>query len=349
MLLIFFIETENFNMKISASIYASKSQSLDSLVGHFDNYMIDYFHIDCNDDPNVFTDIREIKKLSPTPIDLHLITSKPERYFDLIRSENVDLVTFQFENLPEGFTLPLDLGCRIGIALVTETPVNVFDRFAAQSDFILFMATTPGVSGEAFKKDNFIKIHEFKSKYPSKQIHVDGGVNPELSFILRNMGVTATVVGSYLTKFDDIAASILRLKSNVLSHQYRVADFMIQGDDIPVIFADDFQFIEMLRAIEHYKMGFVNVVDRLGNLLGIISNADVRHYLINAKNPSIEAIRLSDVLNENPAVALEDFSVSNLVAYIRSLSFPVLFLPVVNNEGKLCGTIKFNNLIKSEL
>lgn len=336
-------------MKISASVYASKNQSLDNLVGLFDNYLVDYFHIDCNDDPGVFDDIHEIKKRSSTPIDLHLITQTPERYFELIRSEKVDMVTFQFENLPSDFYIPADLGASIGIAIVTETPVKVFDRFDNQADFILFMATTPGVSGEAFKKDNFIKIHEFKNKYPSKNIHVDGGVNPELSFILRNMGVAATVVGSYLTKFDDVAASILRLKSNVLSHQYRVADFMIKGDDIPVIFSDDFNFVEMLRSIENFRMGFVNVVDQSGNLLGIISNADVRRYLIKAENPSIESIKLADVINENPAVALEDFNVSELVAYIQSLPFPVLFLPVVNITGKLTGTIKFNNLIKSEL
>ena len=40
--------------------------------------------------------------------------------------------------------------------------------------------------------------------------------------------------------------------------------------------------------------------------------------------------------------------VSALLNFVKNLSFPVLFLLVVNRDKKIIGTIKFNNLIKGE-
>jgi hypothetical protein len=40
--------------------------------------------------------------------------------------------------------------------------------------------------------------------------------------------------------------------------------------------------------------------------------------------------------------------VSALLNMVKNLSFPVLFVPVVDRTKKIVGTIKFNNLIKGE-
>ena len=47
------------------------------------------------------------------------------------------------------------------------------------------MTTTPGESGGKFNKINFNKIREFRKKFPEKNIHIDGGINDELGFIMR--------------------------------------------------------------------------------------------------------------------------------------------------------------------
>jgi len=75
-------------------------------------------------------------------------------------------------------------------AFTTHTGIEVFDDYP-QFDFILIMATVPGQSGGVFDKINFEKIRKFRKQYPIKSIHVDGGVNGEVSFILRNMGVSS--------------------------------------------------------------------------------------------------------------------------------------------------------------
>jgi pentose-5-phosphate-3-epimerase len=66
-------------LKISASIYSGKDKELVSLVQELDAHRVNFFHIDCNDNPSVFDDIKKIRQHSNTPIYLHLITTEPEK------------------------------------------------------------------------------------------------------------------------------------------------------------------------------------------------------------------------------------------------------------------------------
>lgn len=334
-------------MKISASIYSSKQDSFEELIHELDACRVNYFHIDCNDNPEVFNDIEKIRQLSKTPVDLHLITSDPEKYFPYIKELKIENVTFQYENLLRPLHIPPGIRANIGLALISETPLHVFDNYASRCGFILFMTTTPGMSGGVFQRDNFRKIRQFRNTYPDKKIHVDGGINDELSFILRNMGVYTAVIGSYLFSNGFIGSAMLQLKSDNIDSRYRICDFMLEQDEIPLIGINDLSFANILHQIDYFKMGFVNVTDENGVLIGIISNADIRKGLIKNIN-DMNRIDPMSLINRNPASVYEDDTISELLAYIKNLSFPVLFLPVVNQDRQLTGTIKFNNLIKGE-
>ena len=93
-------------MKIAASIYSSREDQREGLIEMLDEHNIDYFHVDCNDNPAVFDDIRQIREKSNTPIDLHIISPQPEKYFNLIREFGVESVTIQYEACQNGFEIP---------------------------------------------------------------------------------------------------------------------------------------------------------------------------------------------------------------------------------------------------
>ena len=79
-------------MKISASIYAYNNRmSLSEIVKTLDMLYIDSFHVDCNDDISVFDDINLIRSISNTPIDLHIITDNPAKYYDLIEKYKIKI------------------------------------------------------------------------------------------------------------------------------------------------------------------------------------------------------------------------------------------------------------------
>ncbi len=334
-------------MKISASIYSNTDKDLPSLARELDAYNVDYFHVDCMDDPSVFSDIGRLRELSSTPVDLHLITAEPELYWPLIREHHVEYVTLQHENLCAKPEIPLNLAAHLGLAIVSDTPVEVFADYQDLCSFVLFMTTTPGKSGGTFDSGTFRRIRQFRARFPHVRIHVDGGVNEEVSFILRNMGVNTSVIGSYLFKGDFIGSAMMKLRSDEVPSHYLVRDFMLQSDEIPILHSGETNFRDVLQSIEDAKMGFTMIANAEGKLEGIITNADVRRGLLRNID-QLDRLDANSLINRNPAYVYEDMEVSALLNFVKNLSFPVMFLPVVDHDKKIVGTIKFNNLIKGE-
>ena len=335
-------------MKISASVYSSTSQALPEIIRDLDVHGADLFHIDCNDDIRVFDDIAEIKKLSKTPVDLHIISADPEKYFAKAAELDVDYLTFQYENLKTRLNVPDNIKAKLGLAITSATDISVFADYAGQFDFILFMTTTPGQSGGVFDKANFKKIHEFRQRFPNKNIHVDGGVNGEVSFILRNMGVYSSVSGSYLMNSESMGAAMLNLKTHEVDSHFQVKDFMRTVDELPLLKKKDRSVTSILRSIEEYDVGFTILIDDDGKLEGIVTNADVRKGLLKHTD-DLNKVSVADITNANPVKANENFSVMELLRFIKQQSFAISYLPVVDDTNKVTGAVTFFNLIKGEL
>ncbi len=335
-------------MKISASVYSSKTKSLEDLVKELDHYHVDYFHIDCNDQLSVFDDIKRIRKVSKTPIDLHIISDTPEKYFAGIEETKTELVCFQHENHPEKIEVPKGIrGTKFGLAIVAETDPEAYEKYRKEFDFLLFMATTPGKSGGTFDRNNFEKLRRFKSLYPEAKLHVDGGVNDEISFVLRNMGVSLVVSGNYLVNSEFIGAAMHNLRNDHVSSHILVSDFMIGVKDSPTLPSDNFNFHKILNSIEIFNLGFTMIVASDGTLEGIVTNADVRRGLLKHAT-NLNLLDPQTIINRTPVTIRKDQTVTELLQKVKSLSFPVLFLPVVDQNNKLMGTLTFNNLIKGE-
>ena len=118
------------------------------------------------------------------------------------------------------------------------------------------MTTTPGQSGGKFRKDNFQKIRAFRNQFPGKRIEVDGGVNDEVGFVMRMLGVDSVVSGSYLVKHESIGMALLHLRSSIVHSDYKIKDFMIGLDDSPVLMDSQADVKNIIRSIEKYSQGF---------------------------------------------------------------------------------------------
>lgn len=336
-------------MKISASLYSNKEKPLEVLVEELDALQVDSFHIDCNDNPAVFEDIARIRQISHTPIDLHIISAEPEKYFEGIEQHQVDYVQFQYENLQGRILkMPALEKTKFGLAIVSDTPLEVFEPYQETFSFILLMTTTPGMSGGMFRKENFARIRRFGNMFPDKRIHVDGGVNDEVSFILRSMAVDSAVSGSFLVNHQSMSVAMMGLKLQDVHSHYQVKDMMIDLKDLPVLDLGCCSFKEVLQKIEAYNLGAALFTDSAGRFQGISSNADVRRGLIRNVH-DLNQTQVRDVINPNPVVINEQATISDMLALVTSKSFPILFLPVVNDDHQLTGTVTFNNLIRGEI
>jgi len=316
------------------------------------DHHVDLLHVDCNDDLSVFEDIRLIRTLCDIPIDLHIITEDPSKYMDLLIENPVEYVTFQYENLTAPLHIPAEVKGKKGLAIITPTSIDAFDAYA-NFDFILIMATIPGQSGGVFDTWNFSKIRAFKKKYPAKSIHVDGGVNAEVSFILRNMGVSSSVSGSYLFNAPSIGHALMNLTNREVESHFLIRDFMIPLEEAPVIRESELNLKNILQTIEAGQLGFCivtgeNTEGSSHAFRGLISNADVRKGLLR----NLEDLNETDpqtLVNKNAITILESGTVNEMLRLIKRCPFPVMYLPVLNNQGDATGIVTFVNLIKGEL
>lgn len=335
-------------MKISASIYSSKSNDFENLIIQLDDFGVDYFHIDSNENLNVFNDISTIRDISKTPIDLHIISSNPEKYFNLINEFKIEKVTFQVENLNSKVDFSKIKYSETGIAISNNTQINVYEKYANVTSFIMFMTTTPGESGGKFNINTFRKIREFKKLFPGKKIHVDGGVNNENAFILKNLGVFCSVSGSYLVNSDDILSSLLNLKSNKVYGEYKAIDFMHDVHEIPVLNENDVDLKNVLLVMEKFKLGFCIINDVNNKLKGIITEGDIRReLLINISKSGTSNFKIK--FNENPHLVNELETLPGIIEGVINIKREINFIPIVDFNSKLKGAIIFNNLTKAEI
>ncbi len=343
-------------MKISASIYSSKDKSPEQLVRDLDEHEIDMLHVDCSDNEKVFADIISIRKISSTPIDLHIISSEPGKYFKQIEELKIEYTSFQYENLKQLPVLPKSSTTKFGLSISSATSVDVIDKlnvFSFEEDlgeatfsFVMMMSTVPGQSGGSFNRDSFQKIIEFKNRYPKIRVHVDGGVNDEIAYILRLLGVNVIVSGSYLMNHSSLSEGMLSFHKAPSEHKsFRVSEFATPAKFLPVLKQSEIDFKTILQTIEKFALGFVLVTDEEGKLTGVVSNADVRRGLLKSLD-DLNSTKAEAVINKKPISILENATVADIVHQVNELNFIVLFLPVVDEQNILKGAVLLNNLTR---
>jgi ribulose-phosphate 3-epimerase len=334
-------------LKLSASLYSSKQSTLLDAAAELEPYMVDYWHIDSREDFSVFADIDKLSAISTIPVDLHIITKEPDTFFSELNRENIRRVAFQIEEIEVAFSFPRIEGKELGLAIMIGHPEleKTIALYESQVDFVLLMMTTPGVSGGRFDKTHFAKISQLVQKFPNVHWCIDGGVNHEISYILRLIGVQSAVIGSFLLNHENMAQAILQIRSNHVRSEYQVKDFCIAIENLPIV-KETTSVVELLTIIQQYQLGIAFYLNREGDFGGVISNADVRRVLIQGKFNYEMSIQ--DFVNRNPKCIHETDSTTDMIEFIRKINFPILVLPVLDSNKKLNGAISFHKLLKEE-
>jgi ribulose-phosphate 3-epimerase len=331
-------------VKISASIYSQKEKPLAEIVGQLSAHGVDMLHIDCRDTPETFDDIRSIRQLTGTPIDLHIIAAEPQKYFDLIKELKIEYVSLQYEDMGGEVAVPQLLHTTFGLAISSETPIDILEN-AKGYKYVMLMCTTPGMSGGVFQKENFSRIIGIRHRYPHLKIQVDGGVNDEVAYILRLLGVDSIVSGSFLLSHYTIGSGMLSFYKTPTGGDFLVKDFMVPAAYLPVLEERDLTFARVLQTIEDHKQGFVLIADENNSLKGVISNADLRRGLLK-QIEDLSKINVRGIQNKNPICISENATLGEMLTKIDALSFIILFLPVLDENGILKGAVLLNNLTR---
>ena len=118
-----------------------------------------------------------------------------------------------------------------------------------------------------------------------------------------------------------------------------VRDAMIVGDRIPRVLSKT-SARQAISEIDRMNVGFVLVTDKKNNLLGILTDGDVRRMV--SRGISFEGRTIDEVMTANPKTIDEKASLAETVEFMQKKE--ITSLAVVNEKKKLKGYVHLHDI-----
>lgn len=207
---------------VAPSILSADFANLEREIVAVANAGANLIHVDVMDGyfvPNLTIGIpvvAALKKISPLPLDVHLMIEEPERYVEDFVRAGSDYLTIHVEaskDVRETLQKIRSLGAKPGLTLRPRTSLDLVLPHLDLCDLVLVMTVEPGFGGQSFMSDQVVKIDRLAEERTARGleflIEVDGGISDKTVSQVRNADVL--VAGSYVFK-NDYRDAIARLK-----------------------------------------------------------------------------------------------------------------------------------------
>jgi ribulose-phosphate 3-epimerase len=135
-------------------------------------------------------------------LDVHLMVTHPENYFEAFAKAGADHLTFHVEVHEPQILAGLaresrKLGCTAGLAINPPTPVDAALPVVGEFDLLLVMSVNPGFSGQRFIAEVLTKSEALRKRLrPDQRLQMDGGIAPENACPVREAGCDVLVAAS---------------------------------------------------------------------------------------------------------------------------------------------------------
>lgn len=208
---------------IAPSILAADFAALGDAIHVVEGAGAEWIHVDVMDGhfvPNISIGVPVVESIRPVtalPLDVHLMIAEPERYVEPFAKAGADHLLVHLEVAPDPTALLQQikaLGCKAGLCLNPDTPVESLRPYIPLADIVLVMTVFPGFGGQSFIEGSLPRIRQIRAMvddlHPGTPITVDGGIDEENGARCVAEGATVLVAGSSIYRAEVGAAEAVR-------------------------------------------------------------------------------------------------------------------------------------------
>lgn len=210
-------------MQIAPSILSADFANLAAELARIER--ADWAHVDVMDGhfvPNLTLGtpiVEALAKVSPIPLDCHLMIDDPDRWAPGYAEAGAGSVTFHIEAAQDPVRLARTIraaGARASMALKPGTPFAPYEELLDELDMVLVMTVEPGFGGQSFMADQLPKVAAVRDAVRRRGgeiwVQVDGGVSGDTIEQCAQAGADVFVAGSAVYGAQDAGAAIDELR-----------------------------------------------------------------------------------------------------------------------------------------
>ena len=215
-------------IQVSSSILSADFANLERDVRSLAPTGVDLVHVDVMDGsfvPNISIGlpvVEAIKRVSPLPLDVHLMIDRPVRYVERFCKAGANLLTVHIEsdaqeNILAALDHIADCGAVPAVALKPTTPAEAVLPYLSRCGMVLVMTVEPGFGGQKFMSHMVPKLKTIRgyinAQKPDCLLGADGGVNLQTAAACKESGADVLIAGSAYFKAASQAEFVNALKA----------------------------------------------------------------------------------------------------------------------------------------